>query len=82
MMCGGLGGRKKERKKEGKKERKRRKSTRILPWHRYRFHVPDSTFLWNTMPQDRLIALPGLPVLRRLINSVPDFKNSIMYFQE
>jgi hypothetical protein len=37
--------RKKERNKERKKERKRRKSTRILPWHRYRFHVPGSTFL-------------------------------------
>jgi len=86
MMCGGLGGRKEGRKegwkKERKKERKRTKSTRILPWHRYRFHVPGSTFLWNTVPQDRLIALPVLSVLRRLINSVPDFKNSMTCFQE
>jgi len=77
MMCGELGG-----KKERNKERKRRKSTRILPWHRYRFHVPGSIFLWNIMLLDRLLALPVLSVLRRLINSVPDFKHSMTRFQE
>jgi hypothetical protein len=79
---GGKEGRRGERKKERKKIRKRRKSTRILPWYIYRFYLSGSTFLWNTVPQDRLIALPGLSVLRQLINSVPDFKNSMMCFQE
>ena len=76
MMCGGLGGRKEGRKKESRKERKR-KNNRNLPWHRFRFHVPGSTFLWNTMPEHRLIALPVLTVLRQLINSVPDFEQEV-----